>query len=53
MGYKDGQHTVKPLYVFEEEGEDEEKRVIGKLKRTNNQMVKKFKFKMAGISDVF
>ncbi|AUG57040.1 MAG TPA: CpaF family protein [Ruminiclostridium sp.] len=53
VGYKDGNILLNPLYVFEEEGEDEEKRVIGKLKRTNNQMVKKFKFKMAGISDVF
>ena len=53
VGYKDGNIQLNPLYVFEEEGEDEEKRVIGKLKRTNNQMVKKFKFKMAGISDVF
>lgn len=53
VGYKDGNILLNPLYVFDEEGEDEEKRVIGKLKRTNNQMVKKFKFKMAGISDVF
>lgn len=52
VGYRDGNILLNPLYVFEEEGEDEEKRVIGKLKRTDNQMVKKFKFKMAGISDV-
>jgi pilus assembly protein CpaF len=53
IGYKDGNIQLNPLYVFEEEGEDEEKRVIGKLKRTDNQMINKLKFKMAGISDVF
>lgn len=53
VGYQEGSIRLNPLYVFEEEGEDEEKRVIGNLKRTDSQIVNKLKFKMAGISDVF
>ncbi|MDQ2085710.1 CpaF family protein [Herbivorax sp. ANBcel31] len=53
VGYKEGNIQLNPLYVFEEEGEDSQKRVLGKLKRTDNKMVNKLKFKIAGISDVF
>lgn len=50
-GYKDGHIELNPLYIFEEEGETIDNKIIGKLKRTNNEMRHKEKFKMAGISD--
>jgi len=50
-GYSLGEIKLNPLYIFEEEGETEDKKVIGHLKRTKNSMVQKMKFKMAGISD--
>lgn len=51
VGYKDGKIQLNSLYVFEEEGEDENKKILGKLKRTDNEMIHKSKFRMAGISD--
>lgn len=53
VGFKDGNIIMNPLYEFEEEGETPEKKVIGSLKRTKNDMVSKLKFRMAGISDKF
>ena len=50
-GYRDGRIELNPLYVFEEEGESPERKVIGSLKRTGNPMIHKAKFKLAGISD--
>ncbi len=52
VGYKDGEIILNPLYEFVEEGETPDKRVIGSLKRTKNEMVNKHKFKMAGIPDI-
>lgn len=52
-GYENGEIILNPLYVFEEEGETPQKVIIGSLKRTKNEMVRKWKFKMAGISDKF
>ena len=52
VGYKDGEIILNPLYEFVEEGETPDKRVIGSLKRTKNEMVNKQKFKMAGIPDI-
>lgn len=52
-GYENGEIILNPLYVFEEEGETPQKVIIGSLKRTKNEMVRKWKFKMAGISDEF
>lgn len=49
-GYKDREIQLNPLFVFEEEGETEDKKVIGTLKRTENKMKNLLKFKMAGIS---
>lgn len=51
VGYENGEIVLNPLYQFEEEGEDENKRIIGGLKRTGNKMVHTFKFRMAGLSD--
>lgn len=33
LGYEDGVIRMRPLYQFEEEGEDDEKRIIGTLKK--------------------
>jgi len=49
--YSDGEIKLNPLFVFEEEGETTDKKVIGTLKRTKNGMVHKYKFKLAGVSD--
>lgn len=50
-GYSHGQIKLNPLYLFEEDGEREDKKVMGRLRRTDYPMVHKMKFKMAGISD--
>lgn len=49
--YKNGEIVLNTLYRFEEEGEDEEKHVIGTLKRTENPMVHTFKLRMAGLPE--
>lgn len=49
--YKNGEIVLNTLYKFEEEGEDEKKHVIGRLKRTEYPMVHTFKLRMAGLSD--
>lgn len=51
IGYSDREIKLNPLFVFEEEGETADKRVIGTLRRTKNEMVHKYKFKLAGVSD--
>ncbi len=51
VGYREGNIQLNTLYEFVEEGETNDKRVIGALKRTDNEMVNKLKFKMAGIQD--
>lgn len=33
LGYEDGVIRMQPLYLFEEEGEDDEKRIIGTLRK--------------------
>ncbi len=49
--YKNGEIVLNTLYKFEEEGEDEEKHIIGSLKRTDKPMIHTFKLRMAGLSD--
>lgn len=51
VGYKNGEILLNPLYQFSEEGETSQKKVIGLLKRTKNELTNKLKFKMAGIYD--
>lgn len=50
-GYSNGEIKLNTLFSFEEEGETEERKIIGSIKRTANPMENTLKFKMAGISD--
>ncbi|MCG8538979.1 MAG: CpaF family protein [Clostridia bacterium] len=49
LGYRNDEIELNPLFKFLEEGETEDKKIIGTLKRTENKMVNTLKFKMAGI----
>lgn len=49
LDIKDGEIETRPLYVFEEEGEDENGKVIGSLKPTKYSMQQTEKLKRAGI----
>ncbi|WP_010248084.1 CpaF family protein [Acetivibrio cellulolyticus] len=51
VAYRDGNIQLNTLFEFIEEGETKDGRVIGTLKRTDNEMVNTLKFKMAGILD--
>lgn len=51
LGYENGEIKTQSLYKFVEHGEDENKKIIGGLERTENKMVNTFKFHMAGLSD--
>ncbi len=51
LNYENGEIKMNPLFKFVELGEDENKKIIGDLRRTENPMVNTFKFKMAGLSD--
>jgi len=51
VGYREGNIQLNTLFEFIEEGETKDGKVIGSLKRTDNEMVNTLKFKMAGISD--
>ena len=50
VGYIDGVIQLNPLYTFIEEGETEEGRIIGNLKRTKNEMLHKEKYKNIGLT---
>jgi pilus assembly protein CpaF len=49
LDIKDGEIQLNPLYVFEEEGEDQNGRVIGNLRATGNPMKNLQKMQMAGL----
>lgn len=49
VGYENGQITLNPLYVFEEDEKSTLEKVSGSLKRTNNSMQNVFKLQLAGI----
>jgi pilus assembly protein CpaF len=51
LGIEHGEIQLNPLYLFKETGEDEDKKIIGGLVRTENAMQNTLKFRMAGISD--
>ncbi len=51
LNYEKGEIKMNPLFKFVEFGEDENKKIIGDLRRTENPMINTFKFKMAGLSD--
>lgn len=50
-GYENGEVRLNPLYKFEENGEDENGRIIGSLVRTRNPMLHTDKFRDAGLPD--
>ncbi|MCM1537331.1 MAG: CpaF family protein [bacterium] len=49
LGYEDGAIRMQPLYQFEEEGEDDEKRIIGTL-RKRAELCHTEKLRAAGLS---
>lgn len=48
---QDGEIVLNPLYIFEETGMTEDKKVIGKLRRTEHAFVHVEKLKRAGVSE--
>lgn len=50
VGYRNGQIELNPLYVFKEDENSTEEHVSGQLVRTENPIMKTYKFEMAGIS---
>ena len=50
LGYENGQIKLNPLYVFHEEGERENKKIIGRLKRTENKLNNVDKFLVSGLN---
>jgi len=50
-GYRDGKIELNPLYVFKEEKQTVDGKIIGRLQRTGNGLVNKHKFKMAGLAE--
>ncbi|NLM75264.1 MAG: CpaF family protein [Clostridiaceae bacterium] len=48
-GYMNGEIQLNPLYVFEEEGEDENGNIIGSLKRTDNKLINTKKAELRGV----
>ncbi len=49
-GIENGQIVLNPLFIFEDNGDSEEGKVKGALTKTGNEMVRKVKFRMSGIS---
>ncbi len=49
IGYKDGEILLNPLFVFEEEGEDENRKIKGSLKRTGNPLMNTGKARLRGV----
>ncbi|MGE5473676.1 MAG: CpaF family protein [Ignavibacteriales bacterium] len=49
-GYFNGEIKLNTLYLFEEEGETTDRKIIGSIKRTANPIQNILKFKMAGVS---
>lgn len=49
VGYENGQITLNPLYVFEEDENSTLEKVSGSLKRTQNKLQNDFKLKLSGI----
>lgn len=50
LGYENGEIKLNPLFQFVEEGEDENHKIIGGLKRTENKMINTDKFHSAGLT---
>lgn len=41
LNYEDGTIKLNPIFLFKEEGEDEEGKILGSLQRTNNKLMAK------------
>lgn len=52
LDVEDGEIQLNPLYIFEEEGEDDQGKIIGSLKKTHNVLQAKSKLKLAGKYDM-
>ena len=50
LGFENGEIKLNPIYQFVETGEDENHKIIGSLRRTENAMVNTSKFASAGLS---
>lgn len=48
-GYENGEILLNPLFVFEEEGEDENGHIKGSLKRTKNPLMNTGKARLRGV----
>lgn len=48
LGYENGEFLLKPLFVFEEEGEDEQGCILGQLKKKGD-LVHEKKLLAAGL----
>lgn len=48
-GYGDNEYKLNPLFLFEEDGEDAEGRVVGKLQK-KGELIHEYKLKAAGLS---
>lgn len=51
-GMEDGEIIIKPLYVFEEEGEDYRGKIIGRLKKTDHKLQDTTKLRLTGKNDI-
>ncbi|MGX9930719.1 CpaF family protein [Virgibacillus salarius] len=51
-GVENGEIIIKPLYVFEETGEDYRGNIIGKLQKTDHKLENTSKLKLTGKNDV-
>ena len=51
VGYEDGKIILNPLYRFEEDEKSTLEKVSGTLKRTENELVHKFKLQLTGIKE--
>lgn len=49
IGMKDGEVHLRPIFLFEEEGESADRQVIGSLTYTGNSLVNMHKIRMAGM----
>lgn len=51
-GMEDGKIIIKPLYIFEEDGEDYKGKIIGRLKQTEHKLQDTSKLKLTGKTDI-
>ena len=49
LGYGDNEYRLNPLFLFNEDGEDKEGRIVGKLQKKGD-LIHEYKLKAAGLS---